>query len=142
MQSPSSTDTRAQDTLSDKVGSVNRALYRIRRNRVECGTRLCYDSAMRSRRLILCLIVLTVAVFCLVAARKLTATPKYDRIQVGVTTLSELLHDPDLKRVDRYAEGTYFLAGWGFECEEGRLEVEIGRWDGRVVVTDKRVIRP
>lgn len=38
---------------------------------------------MTLRRIILGLILLTVAVFCLVAARKLTTTPKYDRIQVG-----------------------------------------------------------
>jgi hypothetical protein len=40
---------------------------------------------MSSRRIILGLLVLTVAVFSLIAARKLTATPKYDRIQVGMT---------------------------------------------------------
>jgi hypothetical protein len=38
----------------------------------------------RSPRLILCLILLTLLATCLAAAAKLRATPKYDRIQVGM----------------------------------------------------------
>ena len=45
---------------------------------------------MRSRRLVLGLILLTLLATCLAAAAKLRATPKYDRIQVGMT-YSELV---------------------------------------------------
>src|ERR1700752_4997 len=41
---------------------------------------------MRSRRVILGLILLTLVATSLAAAAKLRATPKYDRIQVGMTS--------------------------------------------------------
>jgi hypothetical protein len=56
-----------------------------------------YNAAMRSRRLILCLILITIAAFVLVAGVKLRATPKYDRIQNGMSRdeVIEILGKPD-----------------------------------------------
>lgn len=49
---------------------------------------------MNSCRLVLCLIMLTLLVTCLAAAAKLRTTPKYERIQVGMTMaeVDDIIH--------------------------------------------------
>src|SRR5262245_61345576 len=74
---------------------------------------------MTSRRIILGLIVLTVVAFGLLAAAKLSATPKFDRIQVGMTAgeTGGILGPPD--RVDVSLRDRGLL----WNCDEGTVLV-------------------
>lgn len=64
---------------------------------------------MRSRRLILGLIVLTLLVTVLAAAAKLRATPKYDRIQVGMTMIEVAAARPDLFMIVESRGGSLWM---------------------------------
>jgi hypothetical protein len=95
---------------------------------------------MTPRRIILGLILLIVVSFCGLAAAKLRATPKYDRIQVGMT-LEEVgvpCHVPS--PIEREWE-----AIWGnaesIECDEGRIKLKLQRTADGTLVTGKSITR-
>ena len=93
---------------------------------------------MRSRGLILCLIILTLLTTCLAAAAKLRATPKYDRIQVGQPV------DLKLKIGGGAFAGTGAVAvSFRHETDEGRIHLDV-RSEGSgqpFIVTQKRLER-
>lgn len=98
---------------------------------------------MTLRRIIFGLILLTVAVFCLVAARKLTATPKYDRIEGDITfpEAYELLGASELEVSKHDAEGVQYLVRGEWEVDEGRITLILCGEDGGRPIFRKQLVR-
>lgn len=87
---------------------------------------------------VMILIAVVLGVLCIVAAAKLRATPKYDRIVEGMTTLAEAT-GTDWHIIPRQGAGLVVL-----EWDEGRLETAMRR-DGQRVCSHaeaNRAARP
>src|SRR5262245_26949114 len=116
---------------------------------------------MNARRIILGIIVLMVILFGLLAAAKLRATPKYDRIVVGepanffaggATTGFALTASPPAGAGAQVQIGVTEARGGivesetrlsiMFETDEGAITIDCaGKGNGPVLVTDKRITR-
>lgn len=79
---------------------------------------------MRSRRLVVYLMILSLIAICLVAVVKLQATPKYDQIQIGMTWQEVV----DIVGCDGKALAARDLSTRvAFKSDEGEIVVFLGQ---------------
>lgn len=111
---------------------------------VSPGSRAGENKTMNARGIILGLIVLALVVTVLAASVKLRATPKYDRIQVGMNyaEVNGIFED-----YDRWG-WAHCRSGRGpweverqFDCDEGAVVVKVEFWTDSSSVTAKSIAR-